>query len=357
MAVVRRPLGGDELRAAHVALPGRGALGRLRLGEPGEHPPHDRSDAAPRRRARPGADRRHRRQLHGHAARLRSAGRLPPRAARAPVRPRPPPGDEPVRRAADPDRALPLGHELQRPALPRPARRHRRRSGSTPSACASPRRWCSSSPRSGSRGRRSRTRSRTSARRDGRTRTSSRISCSSRPGSLPGSRSSRPGSCDWIAAPAFAESSRVVGPLAFAAVAFGAYIVVAIGVGPRTAHAVQLGGDRRGCRSEHRPQPGPDPALRDDGCSRRDDRRVRDDVRRACPGGRSGSTRCRTSGGALLPPLSWASPSSSPASSLGRRPRRRVTPGARVSAGAGVPFGFYLPAERKAIGARLRLAR
>jgi O-antigen/teichoic acid export membrane protein len=36
---------------------------------------------------------------------------------------------------------------------------------------------------------------------------------------------------DWIAAPDFAESSRVVGPLAFAAVAFGAYIVVAIGVG------------------------------------------------------------------------------------------------------------------------------
>ncbi|MDQ3426066.1 MAG: oligosaccharide flippase family protein [Actinomycetota bacterium] len=36
---------------------------------------------------------------------------------------------------------------------------------------------------------------------------------------------------EWIAAPAFAESSRVVGPLAFAAVAFGAYIVVVIGVG------------------------------------------------------------------------------------------------------------------------------
>jgi O-antigen/teichoic acid export membrane protein len=36
---------------------------------------------------------------------------------------------------------------------------------------------------------------------------------------------------DWIAAPDFAESSRVVGPLAFAAVAFGAYIVVAIGIG------------------------------------------------------------------------------------------------------------------------------
>jgi O-antigen/teichoic acid export membrane protein len=36
---------------------------------------------------------------------------------------------------------------------------------------------------------------------------------------------------EWIAAPSFASSSRVVGPLAFAAVAFGAYIVVAIGIG------------------------------------------------------------------------------------------------------------------------------
>jgi O-antigen/teichoic acid export membrane protein len=35
----------------------------------------------------------------------------------------------------------------------------------------------------------------------------------------------------WIAAPAFAESSRVVGPLAFSTVAFAGYIVVAIGVG------------------------------------------------------------------------------------------------------------------------------
>jgi O-antigen/teichoic acid export membrane protein len=36
---------------------------------------------------------------------------------------------------------------------------------------------------------------------------------------------------DWLAAPSFAEASRVVAPLAFAAVAFGAYIVVAIGIG------------------------------------------------------------------------------------------------------------------------------
>ncbi|CAN5290113.1 oligosaccharide flippase family protein [soil metagenome] len=36
---------------------------------------------------------------------------------------------------------------------------------------------------------------------------------------------------DWLAAPSFARASQVVGPLTFAAVAFGGYIVVAIGVG------------------------------------------------------------------------------------------------------------------------------
>jgi O-antigen/teichoic acid export membrane protein len=36
---------------------------------------------------------------------------------------------------------------------------------------------------------------------------------------------------DLLAAPRFAEASRVVGPLAFASVAFAAYIVIAIGVG------------------------------------------------------------------------------------------------------------------------------
>ena len=36
---------------------------------------------------------------------------------------------------------------------------------------------------------------------------------------------------DWLAAPSFERASQVVGPLAFAAVAFGGYIVVAIGVG------------------------------------------------------------------------------------------------------------------------------
>ena len=36
---------------------------------------------------------------------------------------------------------------------------------------------------------------------------------------------------EWLAAPAFADASQVVGPLVFASVAFGGYIVVAIGVG------------------------------------------------------------------------------------------------------------------------------
>ena len=42
----------------------------------------------------------------------------------------------------------------------------------------------------------------------------------------------------WLTAPEFATASRVVGPLAFAAVAFGGYIVLAIGVG--RAHRTQF---------------------------------------------------------------------------------------------------------------------
>ena len=121
---VRRPLGGHELRAGHLALPSRGAVGRVRLGEPHEHLPDHRRDAPPRRRPRQGADRRDRRQLHRHAARVRRSHRIPARAARPPVRPRPPAADEPLRRPARADRALPLGDELLRPALPREARGH-----------------------------------------------------------------------------------------------------------------------------------------------------------------------------------------------------------------------------------------
>ena len=49
---------------------------------------------------------------------------------------------------------------------------------------------------------------------------------------------------------------------------------------PRQADAVQLGRDRSGRGREHRAQPDPDPAVRDDGRRHRDDRRLRGDVRR-----------------------------------------------------------------------------
>ena len=110
-----------ELRAADVALPRRGALGRVRLREPRERLHHDRRDPASRRRAGRGRARRHRRELQRDADRLPRAARLPPRAARPPVRPGTATRDEPLRPAARPVGALPLGHELQRPLLPREA--------------------------------------------------------------------------------------------------------------------------------------------------------------------------------------------------------------------------------------------
>ena len=124
--VGRRAVGDRQLRAADGAVPRRGALGRVRVGEPRERLPHDRPHAPPRRRPREGAARRHRRQLQRHADRLSRAARVPPRAARPRVRPRPPARDEPLRAAARADRAVPLDDELQRPLLPRLARRRRR---------------------------------------------------------------------------------------------------------------------------------------------------------------------------------------------------------------------------------------
>ena len=115
-----------QLRAADVPLPGRGAFGRVRLRQPRQRLDHDRPDARPRRVARQGRDRRDRRQLQRHVDRLLRAARVPARAARAPVRPRPAPRDEPLRDPARADGALPLGHELQRPLLPRQAVRRLR---------------------------------------------------------------------------------------------------------------------------------------------------------------------------------------------------------------------------------------
>ena len=160
---------------------------------------------------------------------------------------------------------------------------------------------------------------------------------------------------DWIAAPAFAESSRVVGPLAFSAVAFAAYIVVAIGVGraKRTQFNWVVTG-RRGGR-EHRAEPAPHPAVRDDGRRDRDRRRLLDDVRR--------------DGVVVAADLPGAVPVAPRRHGRGGRPRARrgrearrtraspvALPLALVYPLALLPLGFYLPAERRAIGRRLRLA-
>ncbi len=137
-----RALGDRQLRAADGALPGRGAVGGLRDREPRQHLPHDRHDAAARRHVRQGADRRDRRQLHGNARRVPRAARIPARAARTGVRPRPSPRDEPLRdparsrqRSSSGSRTSATGSSSSSwTAWPRPA--------STRSACASPRRWC-----------------------------------------------------------------------------------------------------------------------------------------------------------------------------------------------------------------------
>ena len=83
----------------------------------------------------------------------------------------------------------------------------------------------------------------------------------------------------WIAAPAFAESSSVVGPLGLRGRRVRRVHRRRDRRGSRTAHPVQLGRDRRRRAGEHRAEPGPDPQLRDDGRGRRDDRRLRDHVR------------------------------------------------------------------------------
>ena len=80
----RRALGADELRAADVAVPRRGALGRRTRSRRRERPDHRRRDGPV---SSPcfdwGAIGLDRRQLHRHAHRLLRAPRLPPRAARA----------------------------------------------------------------------------------------------------------------------------------------------------------------------------------------------------------------------------------------------------------------------------------
>ncbi|HSI98353.1 MAG TPA: oligosaccharide flippase family protein [Gaiellaceae bacterium] len=160
---------------------------------------------------------------------------------------------------------------------------------------------------------------------------------------------------DWITAPAFTTSSRVVGPLAFAAVAFGAYIVVAIGVG--RARRTQFNWVVTGAAAVVN---------------------VALNLLLIPPYGMMGAAIATVAAYAtMFVGMAWW------AQRIYRVPYqwRRVA----TAAGAGValvvagklaevglpaavalalvyplallPLGFYLPAERRAIGARLRLAR
>ena len=134
---VRPRLGADELRAADLALPGRGALGRVRHRDGRERPDHRRLDDPAGRGLAQGSDRRPDRQLHRDAGRVPRAARLPALPARARVRPRALPADAAVRPAARPVRARALGGRPGRPVPPAEAERAQRRSASTRSACES----------------------------------------------------------------------------------------------------------------------------------------------------------------------------------------------------------------------------
>ncbi|MGH3066115.1 MAG: lipopolysaccharide biosynthesis protein [Gaiellaceae bacterium] len=160
---------------------------------------------------------------------------------------------------------------------------------------------------------------------------------------------------EWIAAPAFAESSRVVGPLAFSTVAFAAYIVVAIGVG--RAKRTQFNWVVTGAGA------GVNVALN-----------LLLIPRYGMMGAAVATIAAFTT---MFVGMAWWAQRIYPVPYQWRRVATAaavgvalVTAGKLVDGGLAValplallyplvllPLGFYLPAERKAIGARLRLAR
>jgi O-antigen/teichoic acid export membrane protein len=160
---------------------------------------------------------------------------------------------------------------------------------------------------------------------------------------------------DWIADPAFDESSRVVGPLAFAAVAFGAYIVVAIGVG--RARRTQFNWVVTGVAA----------AVN-----------IALNLVLIPPYGMIGAAVATVAAyTTMFVGMAWWSQRIYPVPYQWRRVATAAGAGIALVAvgklaGGGLPIasllalayplalfvlGFYLPAERKAIGARLRLAR
>jgi O-antigen/teichoic acid export membrane protein len=160
---------------------------------------------------------------------------------------------------------------------------------------------------------------------------------------------------EWLAAPAFASASRVVGPLAFAAVAFGGYIVVAIGVG--RARRTQFNWVVTGAAAAV------NFAL---------------NLILIPPYGMMGAAIATVAAYAtMFAGMAWRAQHIYPVPYQWRRVLTAGLAGVALAvggklAGGGLviafglalayplvllPLGFYLPVERKAIGARLRLAR
>jgi O-antigen/teichoic acid export membrane protein len=160
---------------------------------------------------------------------------------------------------------------------------------------------------------------------------------------------------DWIAAPAFAESSRVVGPLAFSTVAFAGYVVVAIGVG--RARRTQFNWVVTGAAA----------AVN-----------VALNLLLIPPYGMMGAAIATIAAyTTMFAGMAWWAQRIYPVPYQWRRVftaagagialvvvGKLVGGGFPVAFGLGLvyplvllPLGFYLPAERRAIGARLRLAR
>ena len=160
---------------------------------------------------------------------------------------------------------------------------------------------------------------------------------------------------DWIAAPAFASSSRVVGPLAFSTVAFAGYLVVAIGVG--RAKRTQFNWVVTGAAA----------AVN-----------VALNLLLIPPYGMMGAAIATIAAySTMFVGMAWWAQRIYPVPYQWRRVATAAAAGAALVAigklaGGGLPvavalglvyplallpLGFYLPSERKAIGARLRLAR
>ncbi len=178
---------------------------------------------------------------------------------------------------------------------------------------------------------------------------------SSPPGSRPALALLSPWIVQWIAAPAFEESSRVVGPLAFSAVAFAGYIVVAIGVG--RAKRTQFNWVVTGAAA----------AVN-----------IALNLILIPPYGMMGAAIATIAAYAMMfVGMVWWSQRIYPVAYQWRRVVTAAATGIALVAigklaGGGLPvaaplallyplallpLGFYLPAERRAIGGRLRLAR